>query len=1042
MPSTAHDKNVELDPQPGDMRSRFNALYAIQPSARRRLEREEAIVTRAPCLRDRFLMRFAAIDWHSSCSFAADDVRGRRHVGSSQEERAMRFRQVGMAIAAMVLIAGAVHAQNVTSRLTGTVRDAQGAVLPGVTVTATSPALIGTQTAVTEANGTYQFPSLPSGVYTLKFELQGFQPFMRQNIALALGQTLTIDTQMQLASLKENVTVTAESPVVDTQSTTVGSTMDTAKLIGVPSSTDLWGALAQAPGIRMEGFDVGGSHKSQQSGYTAFGIGNQTRVVTEGVDTTEGTGGAGFYQDYYSQNEISVSGAGQDVAMNTPGAAVISTIKSGGNQFKALINQTYEGESFVGDNADDADRARGGSAQPNRLFWEHHSDLGGPILKDRLWFFAAYNHFHIDKQISGVDPSVATDLGIFDNFTTKETWKPSSKDTLIGYYQWGNKQKPLRGLSVTRGPDSTLAQTSPSWMFNGKWERVWTNRLFTEFNGGNFGYDFPEKPSVDFRTNPPRTDLVTGEDTGAGFTQGGTSGPFELERAKPQAFGSATYYLPTSHAGSHDFKVGFEWIDDMANFGSIGTSGPILYLDSRGAIDEIRLTNLGDPSQLGSSWTIPQDSNQREALYAQDRWTANSRVTVTAGIRYDRQAPYYITGKTDPLLTEVFTATTLPGKTLFTRNNIAPRVGVSFDPMGDGRTAIKAFWGRYYYNFADSFSTVNPTGASTKTFKFLDQNHNRLYDGPQELGQLVSSTGGVSTTYDPDIDTPYTEEVDASIQRQFWGESSVRVSYVRKMSRSQFTGNNTQSLNQSWVGQFTVPVTVGVPLDSVAGVGPTQTFTVFDVPDALAGVVNNIIANIPGDGGDWNYDTIEVAFNKRFSRGLFLDSSFDWTRADDLQSPWENTNDPLQQSNVITPPDYFENPFPSVSNRQKTTTWGFHVSSRYELPYQVGVGVNLQVQSGWNYARIVSVDLPNAGTQRFWMENLDNNRSDTVPLLNVRFDKAFTFYGHRLTGMVDLFNITNANPVTNFNLLNGSRFNQINGILDPRTVQLGIRFEF
>jgi hypothetical protein len=263
------------------------------------------------------------------------------------------------------------------------------------------------------------------------------------------------------------------------------------------------------------------------------------------------------------------------------------------------------------------------------------------------------------------------------------------------------------------------------------------------------------------------------------------------------------------------------------------------------------------------------------------------------------------------------------------------------------------------------------------------------------------------------------------------------------MSRRQFTGQNVQSLNASWVGQFTVPVAVSLPIQNFdTGVTSTQDFTVFDVPDSLASVVNNVIATIPGNGGDWNYDSFEVAFNKRFQRGLFVDAGFDWTRADDLESPWQNTNSPLQQSDVISPPDYFENPFPAVSNRQKTTGWGVHLSGRYELPYGIGVGGNLQVQSGWQYARIMVVDLPNAGTQRFWLQNLDNNRSDMVPLLNIRFDKSVTFYGHRLTGMVDLFNITNANPVVNFNVVNGARFNQINGILDPRTLQLGVRFEF
>ena len=496
--------------------------------------------------------------------------------------------------------ANAALAQNMNSRLTGVVKDAQGAVLPGVAVTATSPALIGSQTATTEANGTFLFPQLPPGTYALSFELSGFQTGKRQNIGLALGATLNIDMTMQLATLQESVTVTAESPIVDTQSTAVGSTLDTAKLVGVPSSTDLWGALAQAPGVQMQGFDVGGSHKSQQSGYVAFGISTQHRVVTEGVDTTEGQSGAGFYQDFFSQNEIAVSAAGQDVSMNTPGAAVISTIKSGGNDFRSIINQTYEGSSFVGDNTNSDITKRGGSASPNIVFRESHLDLGGPIVKDKLWFFVAYNYFKIDKVISGVDPGIATDLMSNMNFTSKETWKPSSKDTVIGYYQWQKKSKPLRGLSATRLKDSTLAQFSPGWMYNGRWERVWSNRLFTQLNVGEFGYIFPEQPSVDYKTNPPRTDLVTGVDTGAGFTGGGTTGPFSLGRAKPQVYGNATYYLPTTNAGSHDLKFGFEWLNDMSNFASSGTSGPILYLDSNGATDEIRLTDLGDPAKLGS----------------------------------------------------------------------------------------------------------------------------------------------------------------------------------------------------------------------------------------------------------------------------------------------------------------------------------------------------------------------------------------------------------------------------------------------------------
>ena len=409
-------------------------------------------------------------------------------------------------------------------------------------------------------------------------------------------------------------------------------------------------------------------------------------------------------------------------------------------------------------------------------------------------------------------------------------------------------------------------------------------------------------------------------------------------------------------------------------------------------------------------------------------------------MRYDRQQPYYTEGKRDPILTDFFVAQTFPQKTLFTRNNIAPRVGVSFDPAGDGKTAIKAFYGRYYFNYGDTFSEVDPGGASSKTFVFNDLNGNRLYDGPQELGALLSATGGVSTTLDTGITTPHTDEFDLSYQRQFWGQSSIRIAYVRKMTRDQYA-----TFNVSREGQFTVPVSSTVTLNSVdQGVTGTQAFNVFDIPTSLKGVVNDVITNMPAavNGGAGNYDTIELAFNKRFAQGLFLDTSFDWTRRDDLRNN-SASNNPLTQADPIST-GYYQNVYPSVANRQKTSTWNFHVSSRYEFPHEIGVGANLRIQSGWQYARRIAVSLPNSGTQHFWMTDIGSGsqRSQTVSLLNLRLDKAFSFAGHRLTGMVDLYNVLNANPILNFNLSNGSTFNQVNALLDPRTLQLSVRFEF
>src|SRR5919106_2517516 len=267
-------------------------------------------------------------------------------------------RLVLLAMALVAFGATPALAQLEPGRLTGIVSDAQGAVLPGVTVTATSPSLIGKQVAVTEQDGKFLFPSLPSGTYALTFELTGFRPVKRENIVLTLGRTLTVDMKLEVASVQETLTVTAESPLVDRTTTAVGNEFSAEKLAAVPSATDLWAALGQSPGVRMLGFDVGGSHKSQQVGYESFGVRGQNRVVTDNVDTTEGTGGAGIYQDFFAHEEVAVSAAGGDVAMNTPGSALISTIKSGGNAFKSLLNYTYEGERFVGRNLDDANRRR------------------------------------------------------------------------------------------------------------------------------------------------------------------------------------------------------------------------------------------------------------------------------------------------------------------------------------------------------------------------------------------------------------------------------------------------------------------------------------------------------------------------------------------------------------------------------------------------------------------------------------------------------------------------------------------------------------
>jgi len=942
-------------------------------------------------------------------------------------------------------------AQTTPGRLTGVVTDAQGAVLPGVTVTATSPSLIGVQTTVTQADGKFLFPALASGTYKLTFELSGFRTMTRENIPLGVGQTISIDGQLTLATLTETVNVLGASPIVDVTSTRVGTDLKGAELIATPTSSDTWGALSEAPGVRMQGFDVGGSHKSQQSGYESFGVQNQAKVVSDGIDHTEGVGGTGFYEDYYANEEVSVSSLGSDVEMNSPGASITTTIKSGGNTFKGLENFAYEPGSFVGSNApNDEIQSRGYTCpnnglgvpqcnNPNLLFWEGHFDLGGPILKDKLWFYGAYNQFEINKQVAGVAQSVATDLGKFNNQTTKETYKLNAKNTFIGYYQRGQKEKPYRNLSSLNPPESVLAQNSVSWMGKGEWQSVISDKMFLNVNVGEFHLAWPMVPAVDPAVNPPVQLNANASVAGAGWNA------FTSERKKPQVKAQLTYFVP-SKSGSHDLKFGFEDIHDWYTLGINGQSGPYrIQVNPAGAVASIRFADVGAPGGYGSAWTTSANVDQHYAGYIQDRWAPNNRLTISAGVRIDYQNLGYTTANKIPVEggvvvpadgTTIFPKTsTVPAGTLFANTNVAPRVGLSYTVDSKATTVLKAFYGRYYNNFADGFSSANPGGTSYVNYNFTDPNHNGLYDGPQELGALINRIGTSAAPVDPNIKTPYTDEVSVTMEHQFWGESSIRGTYVRKMQK-EFVPFYFNPIVGAWQGQQTVPVTA-----TYLG----QTYQLLDVPNSLANTTDTPYTNIAD--GNFTYDTVEVAFTKHAGK-FFYQVSADYQWRNELRSadiPDFGANSPLNTDPIQVYPQ--QTPNTAAPNRQKTTMYNAQMSGHYTFAYDIGVGINYRFQSGFNYSPIVpngAVNLNVCNNEcSFFTENLSENRSDNVSLLNFRVDKVIPLQGRfKATLMLDMYNMLNADPVTNFNLALGPSYKQVIAVLDPRVFQMGFRLEF
>ena len=526
-----------------------------------------------------------------------------------------------------------------TGTIQGRVTDAQGAVLPGVTVTATSPSLLGQQTTVSSEAGNYRFPAVPPGTYTVTYELAGFNTLRREGISITLGFTANLNVELTLATLQETVTVTGASPVIDTTSTRVQQNFKLEQLQSIPNGRDMWALLAVTPAVQMTRIDVGGNRAGTQTGYNAYGFTGQVRVLIEGINTTEGTGGAGFYFDYASLEEAFLGTSGQGAEMPNPGVQSQFIAKSGGNQFNGEYYLDWYNNALQGSNIPDEVIARGireGSNEIDR-YYDTAIQAGGPIKKDKVWWFGTYR-----KQFNAVaqpqfrfDQTFDTELW---NAVGKGTYQINQKNKLIGYYQWGQK------LQATRLPyaayfyndvGSTNKQDSGSWVYKAEWNGTLTDKLYVEARYGDFGYYFPLTANTD--------EQYFWRDTGLGELTGGQQ-RWQLDRDRKQTTAAATYFLDTAK-GSHTFKVGGEilreigWEGYEQQFGgdidhqyANGVSSTVVF--TLPTATEVGKLGLGRDGALTA-----QSALNVFGAFINDTWSVG-RLTVNAGVRYDRYSGY------------------------------------------------------------------------------------------------------------------------------------------------------------------------------------------------------------------------------------------------------------------------------------------------------------------------------------------------------------------------------------------------------------------
>jgi len=932
----------------------------------------------------------------------------------------------------VLAVSGAARAQTVSTTagaVNGTVTDATKAVLPGVTVTVSGPAVMGAQTTITDRNGFFRVPSLAPGDYKVTFELSGFGTITRENIHVGLGFTATVNVEMSPGSVAETITVSGASPVVDLQSTNVTTHFDTERLASLPGSRDYWAVVAQAPAVAMSRVDVGGSGALTQQPYTAYGLtsgGGVNRGVVEGIMVNEGSGGGGsdlYYTDYGSFAEIAVNAVGNTAEMPNPGVLSQFITKSGGNAYHGTLYADYENDSMEAHNIDAAQLAAGvtgssvlSAVDTNRLstFKDFNADLGGFVIKDKMWWYGAYRRTTSGQRY----PTLVDDI--------QETWVPvgtgkvtynfTPSQKFIVYAQHADKSQPdyLGAIQIGGGrttpaimhADGVWNSHFPTNVWKVEYNSVLTNALLLEVRVGEY-------QSVWWRTSKSSAPRV--EDTGNNLVSGGVYA-ITFDRTRPQVNGSISY-SKAGWGGNHNFKFGGEVMRDLVInpfYGFMNASNSL----------SVFVNNVPSQVFVYQSPSFSQSGVLSDGLYANDTWQVTKRLTVNLGVRWDRQQAFLPAqdGPGGLTFAEV-------GNVITWNNNWGPRLGVSYDLTGDTKTLVKASYGQFWlYPGADFASSINPNASTwNKQYRWTnDANHNGVWD-PGEEGALLGVTGGsVSTALDPNLQNTFTRQLTAYLEREVAHDFGVRSGFVWN-GRRQVRG--TIRADRPFDG-YTVPVTTVDPgPDGRIGTADDgAAYTAYNLAPAYVGApAVNLTTSLP-DSLNSDYYTWEVTATRREVGRWSLLASFaeTWNRETNLGAGGSFTPNGLINT---------------VDGRNRFSLWQLKVNATARLPYDVRLTPIFRHQSGTPFGRTFIASL-NYGNATILAEPVGAERTANINVVDLRAEKAFVVNRARATGFFDVYNIFNTNAEQALSTSSGSSYLRPTAITPPRIARVGFKFQW
>ena len=947
----------------------------------------------------------------------------------------MRYRISASVSLCLLLFHSTVRGQTAstaTGVIAGTATDATGAVLPGVTVSLNSPALMGIHETRTTSAGSFRFPALPPGTYTLTLGLEGFSSTTREGIHLTAGFSATVDVVMGLEAFSESMRVHRPGPVIDRHGTSIGATFDARRLQNLPGSRTMGTILSASPAVYVSRFDVGGSSIDTGS-YGAYGTSGFNRPMVEGVSVS-GIVATGFSLDLGAFEEVSVGTGAHGPEWHAPGVQMQFISKSGGNQYRGSIFADYGNRHWQSFNVDDEQIGRGAVGSPsmpareaNRLwsYYDVNADIGGYVKPDTLWWYVSFRDQDIAaRQVNFPVEPIRTHL---TNYTGKATYRLAPGHSLIAFGQAGRNHQPFGlepfgpvgsqltgGSAINDSTDSTSDRLSWGWIGKVEWNASIGDRSFLELRAGQFGANRSETPNG---TAPRFEDVVR-------LVVRGGNRDWQNTYRRHQVLGSVSHFKD-GWLGSHQFKGGGEIFQTTETEAwRQGYAGDVLHVVREGVPSEAYLFETPSESESGL-WTY--------SAYVHDSWRPSRRVTLNLGARFDRYRIYlpeqvHPTGRFNPV-SQTFAAV----DEVIAWHVLVPRVGVTYDLTGDGRTVLKGSYGRYRLGPGTLVGfNANPNSSQWwRRYSWIDTNRSGLWESGE--GFLLDRRGGAAIeSLDPALRLPMLTEAAAWIERELPAGVGLRTGVVRRGGESYYMRVNA---NRPF-SAFSVPVTMADPgpdgqLATADDGTPIQGR---DVPRALT--ARNLVRNI--DGAESRHWTWEVAAERRFSGRWSLIAGFAhvWNREHASSYAGQSVR---QNQYPVTPNDLINaGPDGSFDFR----TWTAKVHGSVDGPWGVRVSPLLRHQSGQPFGRTFATRLE-YGTVRVLAEPLDSRRMDHVTLLDVRIEKGFRLPGgRRVAAFVDVFNLLNANPEQNLNWSSGSAFLQPLAIVPPRIARLGARLDW